>query len=40
MHDYFNGFDKCSNCSAGVLQTYVAKNTSSTAGMGVESQML
>ena len=40
MRDCFNRFEDSSNYSASVLQIKVAKNTSSIAGRGIESQML
>ena len=40
MRDCFNRLEDSSNYSASVLQTNVAKNTSSIAGRGMESQML
>ena len=40
MRDCFNRLEDSSNYSASVLQTNVAKNTSSIAGRGIESQML
>ena len=40
MHDCFSWFEGSNNYSAGVLQTSIAKNTSSITGRGIESQML
>ena len=40
MRDCFNRLEDSSTYSASVLQTNVAKNTSSIAGRGIESQML
>ena len=39
-HDCFNWLEDSSTYSASALQTNVAKNTSSIAGRGIESQML
>ena len=40
MRNCFNWLEDFSNCSASVLQTNFAKNTSSIAGRGVKSQIL
>ena len=40
MRGCFNCLEDSSNYSAIVLQTNVAKNTNSIAGMGIESPML
>ena len=40
MRDCFNRLEDSSTYSASVLQTNVAKNTSSIARRGIESQML
>ena len=40
MHDCFNRMEASSNYSTGVLQTDVAKDTSSITGRGVKSEML
>ena len=40
MRDCFNQLEESSNYSASLLQTNIAKNTSSIAGRGVESQTL
>ena len=40
MRDCFNRLEDSSDYSASVLQTNVAKNTSSIAERGIESQML
>ena len=40
LRDCFNRLEDSNNYSASVLQTNVAKNTSSITGRGIESQML